>query len=274
VVIATPATTHFELAREALSRGKHVLCEKPLTMTVADAEELIQLAGEVDRTLFVGHTFLYNPAIRALHEIVQSEGLGSLLHYHAAWTAPGPVRHDVNAVWDLSPHPISILVHLFGRIPSYVTATGQAILEPDREDIAFLHLEFDDAATADIHVSWLARQKTRMFTLTGDKRVAIFDDMAPVEKLRVFETRAATEESDAASERIEMVPDRPIDVPEIAASEPLAAQLEHFLDCCRTGVTPRSGGFSAHCVVQVLEAADESLRSGGNAVAVKSRLAA
>ena len=266
VIIATPATSHFPIAVAALNAGKHVLCEKPLTMTSADSERLIALAAETGLTLFVGHTFVYNSAIRVLHEIVRAEELGTRLYCHARWTAPGPVRKDVNALWDLSPHPISILTYLFGCAPSVVSATGKGILSADHEDIAMLHLEYDDLATADIYVSWLAREKTRTLTLTGEKRVVVFDDMAPVEKLRVFETRAATEKRDVSAGRVEFVPDIPIHVPSLAATEPLAAQLEHFLDCCRSGVTPASSGFSGQVVVQVLEAAQESLRSGGAAI--------
>jgi len=235
-------------------------------MTVAESEELLGLAEDSGQTLFVGHTFVYNPAVRAARSLVRDGELGSRLHCHATWAAPGPVRSDVNALWDLSPHPISILTYLLGRGPTSVAATGQTILDTDREDIVFLHLEFSESATADIHVSWLARLKTRTVTLTGGRRVAIFDDMAQKEKLRVFETSAATDGS--RSERVERVPDQPIHVPQISAVEPLAAQLDHFLECCHSGITPQSSGLAGQCVVAVLEAAQESLRSG-DAVALE-----
>jgi predicted dehydrogenase len=261
VVIATPATTHFSIASAALSAGKHVLCEKPLTLIAAESEELIALAEDLGKTLFVGHTFIYNPAVRAVRSLVQDGELGSRLHGHAIWAAPGPVRGDVSALWDLSPHPISILTYVLGSGPTSVTATGQAILDPDREDIAFLHLEFGDFATADVHVSWLGRVKTRMLTLTGDRRVAIFDDMAQEAKLRVFETSAAT--GGSQSERIERVPEQPIHVPELSVVEPLGAQLHHFLECCHSRTRHQSSGMTGHCVVATLEAAQESLLSGG-----------
>ena len=268
VVVATPATTHFDLVHEALDAGKHVLSEKPLAMSVDACRHLVDRAVRAGRTLFVGHTFIYNPAVRAAKELVAAGDLGSVLHLHAVWAAPGPIRHDVNALWDLAPHPISIMSYLVGA-PTAVSATGQQILPGELEDVAALHLRFGDRATADIHVSWLGPRKTRALTITGARRVAIFDDMAGPDKLRVYET-AAEELLLAEPGRICEVFEAPAHVPTIPASEPLAAQLAHFVECCRLGVTPQGNGQTADDVVGVLEAAHASLAAGGMPVVLAS----
>jgi predicted dehydrogenase len=276
VVIATPATTHFALARDALVAGKHVLCEKPLTMSVHECEELIRRADDAGCTLFVGHTFVYNPAVRAARDFVCRGELAPPLYAHAVWAAPGPVRHDVNALWDLAPHPVSILSYVLGRQPASVAATGQAILPASREDVVSLHLRFDEAASADLHLSWLAPQKVRTLTVTGARRIAIFDDMEPANKLRVFATAQATGSGVSGARGVPArklaLPNQPVDVPNIPAGEPLAAQLDHFIACCRRGLTPESDGMAGTNVVRVLEAAETSLREGGHPIAVESPL--
>jgi predicted dehydrogenase len=270
VVIATPATTHFELVHEALEAGKHVLSEKPLAMSMDACRQLVDLANRAEKTLLVGHTFIYNPAVRAAKKLVAGGNLGDTLHIHAVWSASGPIRHDVNALWDLAPHPISIATYLLGR-PTAVSASGQRILPGDLEDVGTLHLRFGSRATADIHVSWLGPRKTRVLTITGARRVAIFDDMAGPDKLRVYETSAddlllakpggPTEVFEAAAH-----------VPTLPTSEPLAAQFGHFVECCRLGVTPRGDGLTADDVVSVLEAAHASLDQGGTPVVLAGSL--
>jgi predicted dehydrogenase len=272
VVIATPASTHFELARAALEAGKQVLCEKPLALTVEECERLIQISEGEARVLFVGHTFIYNPGVRAAQRLVREGALGRVRHSDATWAAPGPVRHDVDAVWDLAPHPISILTSFFGTVTE-VAATGQTILNGDgRADLAVVHLVFDSGATAHVHVSWVAPLKVRSLTITGDHRVAVFDDLATKDKLRLFETEAALAATTGgfgrASTRAAAAPSGPVAVEDIPAVEPLRAQLEHFVECCRTGVTPESSGERGETVVRILEAAQESLDSGGRHVAL------
>src|SRR5436190_18099635 len=242
VVVATPASTHFEIARAALEAGKQVLCEKPLALTGEQCETLIRVADDEARVLFVGHTFIYNPAVRAARQLVQDGALGRVRHCEATWAAPGPVRTDVDAVWDLAPHPISILTSFFGSVAE-VAATGQAILNgASRADLAVVHLVFDCDATAHVHVSWIAPRKVRSLTITGDRRVAIFDDLASDEKLQLFETEAAlartTPAVGGASTRAAAAQGGPVAIQDIPAVEPLRAQLNHFVECCRTGVTP------------------------------------
>jgi predicted dehydrogenase len=265
VVVATPATTHYELVRAALEAGKHVLCEKPLTMSVADCRDLISVADASGLTLFVGHTFIYNPAVHTLRKLVGAAALGQKLHARAVWTAPGPVRGDVNALWDLAPHPLSILMYALDCVPEAVAAGGQAILQQDREDITSVRLRFDDALSADIELSWLAPLKVRSVTLTGERRIAIFDDMAERDKLQIFDTASVNGNGAARlvpAQRKTALPPVPVHVPEIPQTEPLSAQLGHFVECCRLGLTPESDGMAGTNVVRVLEAAHRSLRDG------------
>jgi predicted dehydrogenase len=270
VVVATPASTHFDIARAALDAGKQVLCEKPLALTVSQCETLIDVADNEARVLFVGHTFIYNPGVRAAQQLVRDGALGRVRHCDATWAAPGPVRTDVDAVWDLAPHPISILTSFFGSVAE-VGATGQAILNgANRADLAVVHLVFDCDATAHVHVSWIAPRKVRSLTITGDRRVAIFDDLASEEKLQLFETEAAlahtTPSVGGASARAAAAPGGPVAIRNISAVEPLRAQLDHFVECCEGGVTPESSGERGEAVVRLLEAAQESLESGGRHV--------
>jgi len=271
VIVATPATTHYPLVLSALTAGKHVLCEKPLTMTVADCEHLIEVADGIDRTLFVGHTFVYNAGVRMLRELTADGELGRRLHAHAVWSAPGPVRKDVNALWDLAPHPISILAYVLGRLPAAVSASGQAVLGPGREDVTFLRLRYDEALSADVELSWLAPRKVRSLSLTGERRIAVFDDMAPTDKVHIFDTACVNSNGSHASaapeRRITLAPE-PVHIPAIPQVEPLAAQLAHFVECCALGFTPESGGMAGTNVVRVLEAADQSLREDGRFVSL------
>jgi predicted dehydrogenase len=278
VVVATPASTHFDIARAALEAGKQVLCEKPLALTTGQCEKLIEIADGEARVLFVGHTFIYNPGVRAAQQLVRDGMLGRVRHCDATWAAPGPVRDDVDAVWDLAPHPLSILTSFFGSVTD-VSATGQAILNgADRADLAVVHLSFHGGATAHVHVSWVAPRKVRSLTITGDRRVAIFDDLAAADKLQVFETEAAlartTPGVGEASTRAAAAPGAAVAIRDIPAVEPLRAQLDHFVECCKTGVMPESNGERGQAVVRILEAAQASLGSGGRRVQLASAAAA
>jgi predicted dehydrogenase len=270
VVVATPASTHFEIARSALEAGKQVLCEKPLALTTEQCEALIDTADSEGRVLFVGHTFIYNPGVRAAQQLLREGALGHVRHCDATWAAPGPVRTDVDAIWDLAPHPISILTSFFGSVAE-VAATGQAILNgADRPDLAVVHLVFDCDATAHVRVSWIAPRKERSLTITGDRRVAIFDDLASDDKLQLFETKAALARTTSGiggpSSRTNAAPGGPVAIQEIPTVEPLRAQLDHFVECCKGDVTPESSGERGEAVVRILEAAQESFESGGRHV--------
>ncbi|MFL5963594.1 MAG: Gfo/Idh/MocA family protein [Gaiellaceae bacterium] len=274
VVIATPTSTHYALALAALVGGKHVLCEKPLAATVAECDELIDVAARNQRVLFVGHTFLFNPAVRRMRSLIEEGAVGKLLYAHAARTGLGPIRQDVNALWDLAPHDLSILFHLFGQEPVSVSATGQAFLREGVEDVVFAQLRFGDGAIAGIHVSWLDPYKVRRVTAVGEQRMVVFDDIAVDEKLKVFDKGAsydAISESARGTEFGEyraVIRDGDILIPKVAAQEPLKEQVLEFIRCCETGERPATDGVAGRRVVAVLEAATESLRLRGAPVDV------
>src|SRR5713101_2576822 len=185
VVIATPVRTHYRLAKEALLHGKHVLVEKPLTANVAEAEELVALAKERERVLMVGHTFEYNPAVNELRKLIQSGDLGKIYCIEAERVNLGLFRSDINVIWDLAPHDISILLYLLGKKPERIKVQAHAHLQPHIHDIAHLDLGFADGMTAHIHVSWLHPRKIRRVTVIGDRRMVVYDDTKPAEMIKI-----------------------------------------------------------------------------------------
>ena len=274
VVVATPTTTHFALTLASLEAGKHVLCEKPLARTAAECDELIDAAARAGRVLCVGHTFVFNPAVREMKRRVMAGELGRVLYCHAVRTSLGPIRHDVNALWDLAPHDLSILFYLLGREPVSVGAMGQSFLRNGCEDVAFLQLRFADGSIAAAHLSWLDPYKVRRVTVVGDQRMVVFDDVAVDEKLKIFDKGVSYDAVSEAARGAEfgefkaLIRDGDIVVPKIDAAEPLKEQVAHFVDCCVTGATPEADGVAGRRVVAVLEAATESLRSGGAPVGI------
>lgn len=269
VIIATPTSTHYALTRAVLDAGKHVLCEKPLAGTTAECDDLIAAAVGVQKILFVGHTFIFNPAVRQMRELVASGQIGRVLYCHAARTGLGPIRKDVNVLWDLAPHDLSILLYLMDEEPVTVWATGQAFLQEGCEDVAFVHLGFRSGAIAAAHLSWLDPYKVRRVTVVGDERMVVFDDVAPDEKLKVFDRGASyeapSEESRGAGfgEFKTVIRDGDIHIPKVPAREPLKDQVAHFAECCLSGLRPETDGHAGRRVVAALEAATEALRTNG-----------
>ncbi len=186
IVIATPVSTHFQLAREALLHGKHVLVEKPLTANVSQAEELVALAQEQQRILMVGHTFEYNPAVNELRKLVQNGELGKIYCIEAERVNLGLFRNDINVIWDLAPHDISILLYLLDQRPERIKVQAHAHVQSNIEDVAHLDLEFADGMNAHIHVSWLHPCKIRRVTVIGDARMVVYDDTNPAEMIKVY----------------------------------------------------------------------------------------
>ncbi len=272
VIVATPTSTHHELTLAALAAGKHVLCEKPLASSSAECDELIEAAASAGCTLFVGHTFLYNPAVRRLRELVTTGEIGRVLYCYASRAGLGPIRQDVNALWDLAPHDVSILAYLLDREPVTVSATGQAFLRSGYEDVVFLQLRFEDDVIAGLHLSWLNPYKERKITVVGDRRMVVFDDVATDEKLKVYDRGASYEtvsESARGAQYGEfkaLIRDGDIVIPKVPAREPLKDQVAHFVDCCLSGRQPETDGAGGRRVVAVLEAASASLEAGGRPI--------
>ena len=272
VVIATPTSSHHSLTLAALEAGKHVLCEKPLATSTAECDELIAAAERTGRVLFVGHTFIFNPAVRMMRELIDAGEVGNVLYCHTARTGLGPIRSDVNALWDLAPHDLSILFYLIDDEPISTLTTGQAILGNNREDVVFVHLSFEEGTIAAAHLSWLDPYKVRKVTVVGDRRMIVFDDVAVDEKLKVFDRGVSYEAvSDAArgadfAEFRAQIRDGDIIVPKVPAGEPLKEEMLHFAECCVSGGTPETDGIAGRRVVAALEAATRSLRSDGTRV--------
>ncbi|HEX6108605.1 MAG TPA: Gfo/Idh/MocA family oxidoreductase [Ktedonobacteraceae bacterium] len=254
IVIATPVITHFQLAREALLHGKHVLVEKPLTANVTEAEELIALAQEQQRILMVGHTFEYNPAVNELRKLVQSGELGKIYCIEAERVNLGLFRNDINVIWDLAPHDISILLYLLGKKPEKIKVQAHAHVQSNIEDVAHLDLEFADGMNAHIHVSWLHPCKIRRVTVIGDARMVVYDDTNPAEMIKVYNKGADVHADPVVSYRF-----GEITIPHIDWIEPLHLECQDFANSICTGAQPRAHGGVGLEVVRVLAAAQEAL---------------
>lgn len=254
IVIATPVSTHFQLAREALLHGKHVLVEKPLTANVSEAEELVALAQEQQRVLMVGHTFVYNPAVNELRKLVQSGELGKMYCIEAERVNLGLFRNDINVIWDLAPHDISILLYLLDQKPERIKVQAHAHVQQRIEDVAHLDLEFADGMNAHVHVSWLHPCKIRRVTVIGDARMVVYDDTNPAEMIKVYNKGADVHADPVVSYRY-----GEITIPHIDWIEPLHLECEDFANAIRTGTKPRASGEAGLEVVKVLAAAQEAL---------------
>src|SRR2546422_2272505 len=254
IVIATPVSTHFQLAREALLHGKHVLVEKPLTANVTEAEELVALAQKQQRILMVGHTFEYNPAVNELRKLVQSGELGKIYCIEAERVNLGLFRNDINVIWDLAPHDISILLYLLAQRPERIKVQAHAHVQSNIEDVAHLDLEFADGMNAHIHVSWLHPCKIRRVTVIGDARMVVYDDTNPAEMIKVYNKGADVNADPVVSYRY-----GEITIPHIDWIEPLHLECEDFANSIRTGTKPRASGEVGLSVVKVLAAAQEAL---------------
>jgi predicted dehydrogenase len=262
VVVATPPGSHAAVAHQALDGGRHVLVEKPLTTTVEDAEMLVDLAAERRLHLMVGHTFEYNPAVWKLRELVRSGALGRVLYVDTARLSLGRYQSDVNVVWDLAPHDISIVSYILDEMPSATAAWAHCNVGGPHADVAYLRLEFAQARTqAFVHVSWLSPRKVRQVTVVGEKKMAVYDDMSDNERIRVYDIGVDLRSIDDPSEAFALpVSYRTGDIisPYIPFSEPLLLQDQHFVSCIQTGAEPDTSGQRGLDVVRVLAEADEA----------------
>ena len=270
VVVCTEATTHYDVARRFLSSGKHVLVEKPLTTNSGDAERLIDLAETCSATLMVGHTFLFNAGVQKVKEYVK-DGSGHVYYLYARRTNLGPIRRDVDALWDLLPHDVAIFNYLLDRTPEWVSAVGGRVLGNCRHDVGFVSLGYSGNILAHAHVSWADPDKAReVVVVKNDKRI-VFDDLNGIEQVRVFEKGVSPIEREPLNygeSRFE-IRDGDIISPRIEAVEPLKSQCRHFLKCVQTQTRPLSGGLEGLDVVRVLEAVNRSIAAKGLQVKVQ-----
>jgi predicted dehydrogenase len=266
VVIATPTNSHHALCKAALTAGKDVLVEKPITTRVAQAVELTALAEREHRILMVGHVFLFNQAVRRVRAYLAAGDLGRVYFLSMVRTNLGPIRRDVNASWDLVSHDISIANYWLGGEPLTVSAVGGNWINPGVEDAVFATLRYPGGVLVNVHASWLNPRKARDITVAGDRRMLTFDDMNLMEPIRIYDKRVADEPAavvDTFASFRASIRDGDITIPKVSAGEPLKAECDHFLECIRTRKRPVVGGPEAAAVVRALEAIDRSMRAGG-----------
>jgi predicted dehydrogenase len=260
VVIATPPTTHVPLALAAMRAGKHVLVEKPLATNSAGARRLIEAAAQAGVTLMVGHTFEYNPAVWKLRELVSSGVLGNVYYLDSARLNLGLYQTDVNVIFDLAPHDVSIINHVLGVAPIAVQAWASRHAHDRFEDVAYLRLIYaDERLSANIHVSWLDPCKVRRVTAVGSAKMAVYDDLAADERIRILDKGVSSNGPDNAGQPPMSYRYGDITSPFVASDEPLALQDAHFVESLITGATPATDGANGLAVVEILEAAQLSL---------------
>jgi predicted dehydrogenase len=270
VVIATPVASHFELAHAALAAGKHVLVEKPLTTTSFEAERLIELAARRGVVLMVDHTFVYTGAVRKIRELIASGELGDIYYYDSVRINLGLFQHDVDVMWDLAVHDLSIMDYVLAAHPSAVSATGLAHVPGRPANIAYLTMFFDVPLLAHIHVNWLAPVKVRRTLIGGSRRMIVYDDLEASEKIKVYD-RGISVNPSAENVYQMMVGYRAGDMwaPQLAVTEALRTEALHFLDCIERGEKPETSGAVGLRVVRLLEAATASMAQHGRLTAVE-----
>ncbi len=268
VAICVPTRLHFEVAKAALEAGKHVLCEKPLTANVAEAEELDRIATARGLILMTGHVFLFNPGILKLRALLTAGDPGRVYYLRALRTNLGPVRRDVNAVYDLASHDISIFNFLLDAEPVSVSAVGAAFLQEGIEDVAFVTLKYPNGVIANIQVSWLDPKKLREIVVVGDKKMVVWDELAPAGPVSIYDKTIVKQDYDTFGTFQLLAKEGDLTIPRVAPAEPLKVQDQKFLDCIRAGQIDFSDGRFSISVVKVLVAIETSLKAGGGPVAV------
>lgn len=269
VIIASFASAHFEQARQALDAGKHVLVEKPMTLKASEAEELVRVSQRAGRCLMVGHLLLYHSAVVKMKQLVSSGDIGELFYLYSQRLNLGRVRRDENALWSFGPHDVAVALHLFGAEPEVVTAKGAAYLQKDIVDVVFVTLHFPGRKMAHIHLSWLDPHKVRRTTMVGSRKMVVFDDMEPSDKIRIYDKGVDVRPEAVSSEDYLRVRFGDILIPHTGTGEPLRVECQHFLDCVRGKATPLSDGAHGLQVIRVLAAAQKSLDLDGVPVSVK-----
>jgi predicted dehydrogenase len=273
VVIATPISTHFALAKAALLAGKHVFVEKPMTGSTSDAVELVKLTSDCGLTLMVGHTFVFSPPVRKVKEIIDSGELGDILFVTSSRVNLGLHQKDVSVVWDLAPHDLSILHYWLGETPSSVSTTGRACINPGIPDVAFVNLRFPSGVVAELQVSWLSPVKLRRTMVVGSRKMLLYDDTESVEKVKIFDHGVDFKDPETFGEYQLSYRTGDILSPKIGGNEPLFMEASHFVECLEKGARPITDGVAGLAVVASLEAADYSLRHEGAIQLIDDNLA-
>lgn len=269
VVIATPAETHYKLAKESLTAGKHTFVEKPLTFDVQEAEELVELAGKAGKILMVGHTFEFNPAVEKIKEYITRKELGDVYYLTSRRLNLGKIREDINVLWNLAPHDVSIFMYVLDSIPTEVRSWGASFLQKDIEDMVIASFTFPGNVIATLQVSWLDPLKVRDMVVVGSKKMVVYDDVDNEGKIRVYDKGAdrLVKPGEFGEYQFKL---RAGDVliPRLPMQEPLKRECEHFAYCIEHNKTPLTDGQNGLRVVKVLAAAQRSLKNGGKTVKI------
>jgi predicted dehydrogenase len=269
VAIATPVSTHAPLATAGLQAGKHVLVEKPLAGSVAEAEALVRVAAENQCVLMVDHTFVYSPPVRKIKQLLDSGEIGDLYYIDSVRINLGLFQHDVNVIWDLAPHDLSILDYLVGRLPRSLSAFGACHADPKKEieDVAYLNLDFGEGLLASFHVNWLSPVKVRHFIIGGSRKGVVYNDLDVAERLKVYD-RGITIDQSPEERHGTLIGYRTGDIwsPHLEPGEPLQTMVRHFAECIREQKAPITDGQCGLRVVRMLEAAQRSIKAQGGRI--------
>lgn len=270
VIISTPVKTHFQLAKKCLLAKKHVLCEKPLSYTSKESEELIKIARKNKVTLMTGHIFEFNQVVRYMKNLLLGNKIGDVLYINMFRTGLGPIRQDVNVVYDLASHDISILNYLFDSTPIAISAIGRSFISKKQDDIAIINFEYPNDIIASLTVSWMDPIKQRLIKIVGTKAMLMFDDVSTTEKLKMVRTGKSYQslKADFGSFQLSTI-DGDITIPNIKYPEPLRIEVDHFTDCIVKNKKPETDGESGLRVVKVLEAVNKALKTKGKRIIVR-----
>jgi predicted dehydrogenase len=263
VAIATPVFTHYEVAKKALMQGKHVFVEKPFTYQTSQAEELIELAEKKKLNIMVDHTFLFTGAVRKIKQLIDDGSIGDLLYFDSTRVNLGLFQHDVNVIWDLAPHDLAIMDYLIKEKPQGIVATGETHFNHDLEDIAYVTIYFPKNLIAHVNVNWLSPVKIRMTLLGGQKKMLVWNDVAPGDKIKVYDKGVEVKNTEGIYNLLVTYRSGDMWAPKVDQVEALKLEAEHFIECIKTGKRPLNDGTSGLRVVKMLEAANKSLKKKG-----------
>jgi predicted dehydrogenase len=262
IAVVTPVWTHYELAKSALENGKHVFVEKPFTSNSAQAEELIELAAKKNLKIMVDHTFLFTGAVRKIRQLLDEQELGKLYYYDSTRVNLGLFQHDVNVIWDLAPHDLSIMDHVIQERPEAIVATGQSHLN-GHEDVAFITVYFPDKIIAHVNVNWLSPVKIRTTLIGGEKKMLVWNDQAADEQVKVYDRGVSVSSREGVYNLLVNYRSGDMWAPRLERAEALTHELTYFVDCITKDQTPMNDGKAGLRVVKMLEASTESIRQRG-----------
>lgn len=270
IVISSPPGTHAEYAKKALERGLHVLVEKPFALSVKDASEMVQLAREKQRVLMADHTFLYNNIVEEVRRIVQEGELGEIYYMYSRRLNLGIIRKDVNVIWNLAPHDISIANYILDQLPHKVSATAHCYIQKNITDVAYITLVYKNGTSLHIHDSWLDPLKVRDMVIVGSKKMLIYDDVNPDRHIQIFDKSVDKKsfEIKKFADHLAIIRNGELRIPNVRLQEPLARLTDHFITCIETGETPKTDGIHASNILAVIEAVESSLKNNSMTVEI------